>query len=166
MRFFIRRVRENLHVSFCLSYIGSTFADYCRQYPSLVSCTTIIWLLAWPAEALTEVAKKFLAEGEMKEDLMDPVADIFGRAHVAVTVASQKIEAELGRKNYVTPTNYLELVQGYMKMLKEKQISIGSSADKLKNGLFKLDDASEQVKVMSEELEIEKDKCAQKEKKM
>ena len=33
------------------------------MYPSLVSCTTAIWLLPWPAEALTEVALKFLTEG-------------------------------------------------------------------------------------------------------
>lgn len=70
---------------FCMSYIGNNFRDYCSSladpngrcsnsslwrcewisgmYPSLVSCTTAIWLLPWPAEALTEVALKFLTEG-------------------------------------------------------------------------------------------------------
>ena len=28
--FFISRVRENLHIVFCMSYIGNNFRDYCR----------------------------------------------------------------------------------------------------------------------------------------
>ena len=37
--FFIGRVRENLHVVFCMSPIGTSFRNYCRMYPSLVSNT-------------------------------------------------------------------------------------------------------------------------------
>eukprot|EP00435_Cladocopium_sp_Y103_P031168 s634_g7.t2 len=139
--FFISRVRENLHIVFCMSYIGNNFRDYCRMYPSLVSCTTAIWLLPWPAEALTEVALKFLTEGELEESLRPPVAEIFGSAHTTVMRFSTRIYQEQKRMNYVTPTNYLELVQGYMKMLKDKQKELGAAADKLRNGLSKLDDA-------------------------
>ena len=41
------------------------------MYPSLVSCTTAIWLLPWPAEALTEVALKFLTEGHLENSSHD-----------------------------------------------------------------------------------------------
>ncbi|CAJ1396636.1 unnamed protein product [Effrenium voratum] len=92
--FFISRVRENLHIVFCLSYIGNNFRDYCRMYPSLVSCTTAIWLLPWPAEALTEVALKFLTEGELEEHLRAPVAEIFGTAHTTVMRFSTRIYQE------------------------------------------------------------------------
>merc|ERR1719353_714524 len=64
--------------------------------------------------------------------------------------------------NYVTPTNYLELVTGYMQLLREKQKEIGKSADKLRNGLNKLDDAKVQVTAMSEDLEIKQDICIKK----
>eukprot|EP00931_Biecheleriopsis_adriatica_P088379 TRINITY_DN62713_c0_g1_i1.p1 TRINITY_DN62713_c0_g1~~TRINITY_DN62713_c0_g1_i1.p1 ORF type:complete len:1031 (+),score=254.49 TRINITY_DN62713_c0_g1_i1:369-3095(+) len=157
--FFISRVRENLHVVFCLSYIGSSFRDYCRMYPSLVSCTTAIWLLPWPAEALTEVALKFLTEGELEEHLRAPVAEVFGLSHTTVMQYSTRIYNEQKRMNYVTPTNYLELVQGYMSMLKEKQKELGSQADKLRNGLSKLDDARTQVAEMSIDLEEKQKIC-------
>ncbi|CAK9054035.1 Dynein axonemal heavy chain 2 (Axonemal beta dynein heavy chain 2) (Ciliary dynein heavy chain 2) [Durusdinium trenchii] len=157
--FFISRVRENLHIVFCMSYIGNNFRDYCRMYPSLVSCTTAIWLLPWPAEALTEVALKFLTEGELEEHLRPPVAEIFGAAHTTVMRFSTRIYQEQKRMNYVTPTNYLELVQGYMKMLKDKQKELGAAADKLRNGLSKLDDARVQVAEMSVDLEEKQKIC-------
>lgn len=162
--FFISRVRENLHVAFCLSYIGNNFKNYCRMYPALVSCTTCIWVLPWPGEALTEVALKFLKEGSLDEQYQAPVAEIFGRAHVAVAEASTKMQLEQRRINYVTPTNYLELVTGYMTMMKEKSKDIGLSADKLRNGLGKLDDARVQVGSMSADLVVKQGICTKKSK--
>ncbi|CAK0888334.1 unnamed protein product [Prorocentrum cordatum] len=157
--FFISRVRENLHVVFCLSYIGENFRDYCRMYPSLVSCSTAIWLLPWPAEALTEVALKFLVDGELEEQFQEPVANVFGLSHTVVAEFSDEMFRDQKRMNYVTPTNYLELVQGYMAMLHEKQKAIGSAGDKLRNGLSKLDDASTQVAEMSVDLETKQEIC-------
>jgi len=162
--FFIARVRENLHVVFCLSPIGSSFRDYCRMYPALVSCTTVLWFLPWPTEALTEVAMKFLREGDLQEELQAPVSLVFGKSHSAVADYSKRLHAEQQRMNYVTPTNYLELVQGYIEMLREKQKEISKKADKLRNGLNKLDDAKVQVGSMSEELEGKAKICTQKNK--
>jgi dynein heavy chain len=160
--FFLSRVRENLHVVFCLSFIGESFRDYCRMYPSLVSCTTIVWFLPWPTEALREVALKFVKEGDLQEEFQEPVSEVFGRAHSAVADYSKKMMAEQARMNYVTPTNYLELVQGYMSLLRDKQKEIGKSADKLRNGLNKLDDARVQVSTMSAELEKKQEICVRK----
>ncbi|CAE8702622.1 unnamed protein product, partial [Polarella glacialis] len=160
--FFISRVRENLHIVFCLSYIGQNFRNYCRMYPSLVSCTTAVWLLPWPSEALTEVALKFLTEGDLEEHLRAPVAEIFGKTQISVASLSTRMYSEQKRMNYVTPTNYLELVTGYMAMLTEKQKELGASADKLRNGLSKLDDARTQE--MSIDLEEKQLICEQKSK--
>ena len=43
------------------------------------------------------------------------VAQIFVTMHWSVATYSQKMLLELRRHNYVTPTNYLELVSGYKK---------------------------------------------------
>jgi dynein heavy chain len=160
--FFLSRVRENLHIVFCVSPIGANLRDYCRMYPSLVSCTTINWFLPWPADALTEVAMKFLMDGGLEQDLLTPVSLVFGHAHLAVQKYSAMMEEELKRINYVTPTHYLELVSGYVQVLKEKQNEIGNNADKLRNGLFKLNEARTQVEEMSVELEVKQDICAKK----
>ena len=73
--YFLGKVRENLHVVFCMSPIGNGFRNYCRMYPSLVSCTTIDFFLTWPPEALSEVALKFLMDGDegLAEDVATPL---------------------------------------------------------------------------------------------
>ena len=41
------------------------------------------------------------------------LAKIFSMMHKSVEVCSGRMWDEMKRKNYVTPTNYLELVVGY-----------------------------------------------------
>ena len=57
---FIERVRANMHIVLCMSPIGDSYRNYVRMFPALVSCTTINWFSEWPADALKEVAAKFL----------------------------------------------------------------------------------------------------------
>lgn len=56
------RVRENLHVVLAMSPIGESFRNRTRMYPGLVNCTTIDWFQPWPADALVEVATKFIQD--------------------------------------------------------------------------------------------------------
>lgn len=56
------RVRENLHVVLAMSPIGESFRNRTRMYPGLVNCTTIDWFQQWPADALVEVATKFIQD--------------------------------------------------------------------------------------------------------
>ena len=52
------------------------------------------------------------------------------------------MDAELRRIFYVTPTNYIELLKLYSKILAQKRIEIGSQATKLRNGLGRLSSAA------------------------
>jgi len=155
--FFIDRVRANLHVLLACSPIGDSLRDRCRMYPGLVNCTTINWFHIWPAEALQEVAMKFLASVEFDhEEYRAGIASVFADMHLSVINSSDRMLLELKRHNYVTPTNYLELVKGYRLMLAKKSSELSGAANKLANGLAKLEDAKEQVEVLSKELEIKK----------
>ena len=59
------RVRACLHLVLCFSPVGDAFRQRLRMFPSLVNCTTIDWFSEWPLEALTSVAKSFLADVEV-----------------------------------------------------------------------------------------------------
>ncbi len=102
------------------------------MYPAFVSCTTIDWFSEWPKEALLEVAERYLEEvnlGEPKKSIVPApgaevrdmqkirqgVAGVFVVCHRSVVDMSAKMLFEMRRHNYVTPTNYLELVAGYKK---------------------------------------------------
>ncbi|XP_078389870.1 dynein axonemal heavy chain 2 [Cetorhinus maximus] len=161
--FLMERVRNNLHVVLCMSPIGDPFRNHVRQYPALVNCTTIDWFSEWPKDALLEVAERYLMNVDLggSEELRSNLAHIFVTMHRSVTTYSEKMLLELRRHNYVTPTNYLELVSGYKKLLEEKRIELSSQANKLRNGLSKIDDTRDKVEVMSVELEQAKVKVAE-----
>nr|XP_021503796.1 dynein heavy chain 2, axonemal [Meriones unguiculatus] len=161
--YLIERVRNNLHIVLCLSPVGDPFRNWIRQYPALVNCTTINWFSEWPREALLEVAEKYLIGVDLgqQENIHRKVAQIFVTMHWSVAQYSQKMLLELRRYNYVTPTNYLELVSGYKKLLGEKRQELLDQANKLRTGLFKIDETREKVEVMSLELEEAKRKVAE-----
>ena len=125
------------------------------MFPSLVNCTTIDWFTEWPRDALLEVAERYLEKIELDpatkepakvEELQKNAASVFVMMHQSVVEYSKKMLLEMKRHNYVTPTNYLELVTGYIQMLTEKRKELGDAAKKLRNGLFKIDDTRSKVK--------------------
>jgi len=145
-RFFIDRVRANLHIILCVSPVGEALRVRCRMYPGLVNCTTIDWFHTWPEDALTSVALKFLSAVKLPEgDVRVNVALLFSHFHLSVINKSTQMRLELKRQNYVTPTHYLELTQGYKTLLDEKRSELGNACARLENGLAKLEDAKEQV---------------------
>ncbi|XP_068978772.1 dynein axonemal heavy chain 2 [Bombus flavifrons] len=174
----IERARANMHLVVCMSPIGDAFRNRLRQYPSLINCTTIDWFLEWPREALLEVGNKFLMNlnltltitGENKAELRqsataiplpplqermrDGIAAIFSLIHKTVSEFSSRMAAEMKRYNYVTPVNFLELVAGYKTMLAEKRKDLAIQANKLRNGLSKIDDTRVKVNEMATELEV------------
>ena len=88
------------------------------MFPAFVNCTTIDWFSEWPKDALLEVAEKYLEEvnlggGDNNAELQKCVASIFVTVHRSVVEMSERMLFEMKRHNYVTPTNYLELVSGY-----------------------------------------------------
>uniref|UniRef100_A0A8C6W7X2 Dynein axonemal heavy chain 2 n=1 Tax=Nannospalax galili TaxID=1026970 RepID=A0A8C6W7X2_NANGA len=103
----------------------------------------------------------FLQEILLADMIHRKVAQIFVTMHWSVAQYSQKMLLEMRRHNYVTPTNYLELVCGYKKLLGEKRQELLDQANKLRTGLFKIDETREKVQVMSLELEDAKRKVAE-----
>jgi len=154
--FFIEKVRSKMHLSLCMSPVGESYRNYVRMFPALVSCTTINWFSEWPPDALKEVAVRFLEAVQLPEELLEPVSTVFAQTQTSVIAESASMLSRLGRPNYVTPTNYLALVKGYVQLLGEKRETIGGQAFKLKNGLQKLADTAVQVGEMSVELEQKK----------
>ena len=67
-KFFMDRVRKNLHMSLCFSPVGDDFRNRAKKFPALINNTVIDWFHEWPQEALLSVADKFLAETEMPSD--------------------------------------------------------------------------------------------------
>ena len=144
--FFLSRVIKNLHIVLCMSPIGEGFRERTRMFPGLVNCCTIDWFTEWPADALYEVASKQMEEEQgMDQKVKEALCSVFATCHGSTSEMSAKMLQRLKRKNYVTPTNYLEFVNGYRGLLGEKRKQIGGKASKLRGGLIKLEETGVQV---------------------
>jgi len=115
-----------MHLSICMSPVGEAFRNYCRQYPALINNTTIDWFMAWPEEALIEVANKFLGNIDLPSDKRQGLANLCGFAHATTFKAADRMQKELRRIFYVTPTNFIELLKGFDKILAAKRKDVGT----------------------------------------
>jgi dynein heavy chain, axonemal len=80
--------------------------------------------------------------------------------HKSVSDESNKMFTELRRRNYVTPTNFLELTSGYKTLLYEKRIDLTNNINKLTSGLSKIIDTRAKVEQMSSGLEESRAKAS------
>ena len=116
------------------------------MFPGLVNCCTIDWFTEWPSDALQEVANRQMEqEKSMDDTVKESLCAVFATCHRSTSEKSAEMLATLKRKNYVTPTNYLEFVNGYRQLLGEKRAQLQGKAQKLRGGLLKL--AETDVKV-------------------
>jgi dynein heavy chain, axonemal len=81
---------------------------------------------------------------------------MFKVMHQSVEKKSQKFMDELRRRNYVTPTSYLELLNMYKGILNERRKYFGDAKGRLEGGLNVLYSAAIEVANLREMLEKKK----------
>uniref|UniRef100_A0A183SIA1 Dynein heavy chain 7, axonemal n=1 Tax=Schistocephalus solidus TaxID=70667 RepID=A0A183SIA1_SCHSO len=150
---FVSRSRTNLHIVIAFSPIGETFRNRLRQFPSLINCCTIDWFMPWPEDALERVARKSLTTIQIEEEMRDSAVHIFKYFHTSIMNLSEKFYRQLGRKTYVTPTSYLELISSFQRLITKKQEETMRAKMRYVNGLDKLAFAATQVADMQIKLE-------------
>jgi dynein heavy chain len=137
----VQRCRENLHIILAFSPVGAQFRDRCRQFPSIINCCTIDWYTQWPSEALYSVAHRFYHESEGVlgiGEYIDSLCTLSVEIHNSVSVYSEKFYSELRRKNYTTPTSYLDLIKTYTEMLKHQRSIVPTLINRYQQGLTRL----------------------------
>jgi len=153
---YIIRVRSNLHVCFCMSPIGDAFRNRLRNFPSIVNCCTADWFTLWPRDALISVARATLDTPEMQErlgEVLEPMVEMFGQIHLSVEESSRDFWEMLRRRNYVTPTSYLELLNSFKTLLGFKLTQVSTKRDRLQVGLDKLSSTKAIVATLQKEIE-------------
>jgi len=155
LKYFVNLVRENLHIVLAFSPVGERLRTRCRQFPSIINCATIDWYDRWPDEALYSVAdreyksQEHLDIGEFREALCKLSVEI----HQNVRDYSEKFYEELRRRNYTTPTSYLELLKLYIDMLRAQQNLLPLKIRKYTVGLQTLKETNEEVESLKRKIE-------------
>jgi dynein heavy chain len=60
--YFLEKTKDNLHIVLAMSPAGDMLRIRCRNFPGLISNTSIDWFFPWPEEALVSVADFYLKE--------------------------------------------------------------------------------------------------------
>ena len=155
LSYFVQLCRDNLHIVLTFSPVGDQFRNRCRQFPSIINCCTIDWYNPWPSEALYSVAYR---QYSMKEtelgiaEYLDSLCNISVAIHNSVSHASDRYFAELRRKNYTTPTSYLDLIKTYIEMLKFQRGIVPIKIQRYQGGLKRLDETNKMVDNMKADL--------------
>ena len=120
---FIQNNKQNLHVVLSFSPVGNKLRNRCRDFPSLLNGSTIVWFEKWSNDALYSVALKELS---LQENLgIGHYKIILSRSMVEmnqhINDTTDKYYDETKRKIYVTPSNFLELIKVFIHLMKIQQ---------------------------------------------
>ncbi|KAF5404064.1 Dynein heavy chain axonemal [Paragonimus heterotremus] len=161
--YFIDKVRRTLKVILCFSPVGATLRVRARKFPAVVNCTSIDWFHEWPKEALLSVSARFLSHVELlSEELRPSVSQFMTYAHQSVNEMSVTYLQNERRYNYTTPKSFLEQIQLYSNMLKDKHGDLMAKMNRLENGLQKLESTAQQVDDLKAKLAAQEVELAQK----
>lgn len=156
VEFFVKRVKEKLHILLAMSPIGDSLRTRVRNFPSFVNCCTIDWLDPWPVEALMTVSHKMLEEvfkmQNIDQETAKKICHICVETHLATIEAADDFLLFLKRKVYITPKTYIDLLKAFNVTLVELKGSIEENISKLSNGLSKLIESGEKVEYYKEEI--------------
>jgi dynein heavy chain len=145
-KFFINRVRKNLHMCICFSPVGEDFRNRARKFPALINSTVIDWFHPWPYEALLSVGTKFLEEVEFPSDeVREAVCKFMPYSFNTVEKYSDQIKEDERRNVYTTPKSFLELIALFKEMIGKKAQELEDQKSKYEVGVVKLNDTAEIV---------------------
>jgi len=154
-KYFIDRIKKNLHMSLCFSPVGDAFRNRAKKFPALINCSVIDWFHAWPEDALLSVASKFLADVDMSSDeIRQGIEHFMPYSFKVVGKYSDMILEQERRAVYTTPKSFLELIKLFKGMFGKKEGELTASKEKYETGVIKLTETGEIVAKLEDELKI------------
>lgn len=135
----LNHARNNLHLILAMSPSGDALRNRCRNFPGLVSCTSVDWFQPWPVAALVAVANVLLQNEDLPQEHRAIVQEHVVKVHISVTSEyAPEFERKFGRATFSTPKTYIDFLKTYKGMLRAKRHSIDQLSSRLEGGLQKM----------------------------
>ncbi|RLN73379.1 hypothetical protein BBJ28_00011412 [Nothophytophthora sp. Chile5] len=169
--YFHLQVQNCLHIVLCMNPVGELFRARLRQFPSLITCTTIDCFDEWPRTALQHVAEHFLAQEEEEEAanaanstgnsvrrpnnptiLRSALAGLCAEVHQSIGLQLPLFFAECRRQVSITSQQYLDLIALFRRIHREKKAKWETKSQRLKTGVVKLEETNALVNTLQDEL--------------
>jgi dynein heavy chain len=149
--FYQQRVMQNFHVVLTFSPVGSNFRSKSRAYPGLISGCNIDWFFAWPDEALAAVSSKKLQHFctdpsiPLNESTQRGLVKCFSSSHMLMISKAELFWSTSRRRVHFTPKTFLCMLDQFFTFYRMHLDSNNSDSQKIRNGLQKLLNATEDV---------------------
>ncbi|CAM9277136.1 unnamed protein product, partial [Phaeothamnion confervicola] len=182
LRRFTRDVQRGLHVVFAMNPASADFSTRCMASPALFNRCVVDWLGTWSPRALAQVGLEFTAtvdtgdaEGDAGGDADEDregsggvagagrrggtplrwavVAALVG-VHRAAQAAAERQAARGAGRHYMSPRDYLDLIQQFVGLAAEKRSSLEEQQLHMNVGLRKLRETADSVAELGRSLEI------------
>lgn len=182
VKFFIDRVRSNLHIILCMSPISHKFSQRVNKFPGIFAGCTIDWHLPWPREALIAVSSNYIsrlndnamtrptASSSIVSSRNDKPLDVkselivhMGMVHQYIVDVCEEYYAKMKRRIYQTPKSFLQFLSDYITMYNQKYQEIIYKANRVEIGLEKLQSGAQDVEKMKVMLALEEVKLKESE---
>nr|CAK6928266.1 unnamed protein product [Fasciola hepatica] len=149
---------SRLHIVLCMNPTGDALRTRCRDFPGITKCTTIDWYFPWPEQALYAVACSLIDPkfSQVPAAHWEAVVTNVVNIHRSVQTASADFKRQLRRINYVTATNYILFINGFLKLLESEINENIAQQKRLQGGLEKLHETAIQIDQLNVKLAVQK----------
>jgi len=161
---FTQQVQRNLHVVFTMNPASSDFQNRTTTSPALFNRCVIDWVGDWSADALLQVASEFTERLDLDDAVADQaktdpeaVVDSLVFVHQSVGKVCAARSGRMGRHYYITPRHYLDFIQHFVKLFKEKREEVQDQQLHLNLGLEKLRQTEEDVSNLKGDLALKEE---------
>eukprot|EP01032_Pedospumella_encystans_P010301 gene10301-12053_t len=176
-RRFTRIIQRNLHVVFTMNPASSDFDNRCTTSPALFNRCVVDWFGTWSSNALAQVAHAFTQQldtgytdyklpgknpqelelvmsltGQELPTLSEAVVASLICVHNSVKTVAAKLRKATGRQHYLSPRDFLDLINKFVATESEKRNSLEDQQTHIRTGLLKLSETQEQVTELNKEM--------------
>ena len=158
---YVNRIKDNLHLVISMSPSGDNLRNRCRNFPGLISSTTIDWFFEWPREALLQVAN-FLFTGykAIEADSVPLLCEHIIKVHSSLKEFSAEAFNSQKRIIYTTPKNFLDYIKNFQSLYKKHYENTQNLITHLENGLQVLADSSKNIAALKKTVGEEEENAA------
>lgn len=153
-QFFLNKITQNLHVVLCFSPVGDRLRLRSMQFPGIINGCTIDWFFPWPRDALLATATRLMQPLDIVCDssVKKALCEHFCFVHKNAIQRSKEYFNKYRRNAYVTPKSFLSFLKHYSETYQAKYSEVMEQSLRVKAGLDKLLNATQEVAEMKEKL--------------
>lgn len=127
---FLQRIRDLIHVVFCVSPYDFNMKDRFVNYPSIIKFSTFDYYEPWPDDAFTKVASSLFDDENM--------SNLSVSIHQLAFNVSQKFFNQTGKKYFVTPGLFIRFIENYKSTVDTRTTAVNDEIFDLDSSLEKI----------------------------